>query len=396
MEESLHPPPAAWLQPELRLFGRAWPAYRTFVFLGVGLGALLAVALAWHERLSVPIMGLVVVLGVVVAVAFGLATKLVMSEERFTFYHYQVMILAVAAGVLALLGRPVLLSLDVTILALGMVQACGRLGCLRAGCCHGRPWSWGVRYGAEHAALGFPRALVGVRLVPVQAVESLWVFGLTVAGSVLLVRGQTPGEALLFYVIGYGAGRFGFELLRGDEARPYRGGFSEAQWTSFFLMTAAAGASLAGFLPRRPAAIAVAALVYVAMAAMALWRRLAPAPGGELVHPHHLTELAGVLARLDRTAGPESPFRKPAPFEVRVDETSRGLRVSCGRLAGAAGGTVHYSLSSTRRPLSSAAAARVAGLILRLRPAPGLADLVEGAPGVFHLVVPPVAPETSG
>ena len=54
--------------------------------------------------------------------------------------------IAVATVLLSLLDAPVLSYLDVTVLSLGLFLAWGRLGCLMAGCCHGRPQNWGVRY----------------------------------------------------------------------------------------------------------------------------------------------------------------------------------------------------------------------------------------------------------
>ena len=80
------------------------------------------------------------------AVAFGLGVKAMTGSEKFTFYHHQIMVLMSAAMALRLLGGPIFPHLDVVILTFGFVQAVGRLGCFSAGCCHGRPYAWGVRY----------------------------------------------------------------------------------------------------------------------------------------------------------------------------------------------------------------------------------------------------------
>src|SRR5207253_2733687 len=110
--------------------------------------------------------------------------------------------------------------------------AFGRVGCTMVGCCHGRPGRIGLCYREEHADEGFPRYLVGVRLVPVQALESLGVAAIVGVGVALVVAGSTSGTALAWYAAAYAVLRFFLEFLRGDAGRRYSWGFSEAQWTS--------------------------------------------------------------------------------------------------------------------------------------------------------------------
>ena len=105
------------------------------------------------------------------------------------------------------------------------------------------------RYGDDHAQAGFPHYLVGVRLFPIQAVESVLAFSLVGCGLTLLMKEHQPGFVLLFYVIAYGCGRFCLEFFRGDATRPYFCGFSEAQWTSLVLAMAALFAEQARILP---------------------------------------------------------------------------------------------------------------------------------------------------
>ena len=104
------------------------------------------------------------------------------------------------------------------------------------GCCHGRPHRWGVCYREEHAAVGFTPYFVGVRLFPIQAVESLWVFCIVTTGVTFVLNGRPAGAALAWYVVTYDLGRFCFEFLRGDPDRPYLWGFSQPQWISLLLM----------------------------------------------------------------------------------------------------------------------------------------------------------------
>src|SRR5205814_352454 len=142
--------------------------------------------------------------------------------------------------------RPVLPYLDVTILGIGAFLACGRVGCLMVGCCHGRPSAWGICYRDEHVGEGFAPYLIGVRLFPIQAIESLWVLLVVIVGAMFVLEGRPPGTALAWLTIAYGAARFGFEFARGGADRPYTLGFSQAQWLSLWLMLALIAAEVAG------------------------------------------------------------------------------------------------------------------------------------------------------
>jgi hypothetical protein len=384
----------------IRLPWGIWPAYRCFVYLGVIAGAAYARGLARLAGVSAAVTLALAALGVLTAVGLGLAWKVARGGEGFTFYHHQIAVLAVAALVLGWAGRPVLPYLDVLVLTLGTVQAFGRVGCLLAGCCHGRPWRWGVCYGEEHAAQGFGRALVGVRLFPVQAVESACLFVLVAAASSWLSRRPPPGEVLAGYVIVYGGLRFALELLRGDDARPYRLGFSEAQWTSLACMTALAGAEAAGLVPPRLWHLASPAALALAMLVIAGARRARPAPLHRWLHPRHIGEIAALLAGFDGGALPAGRGPAPAGQPLQLGATSLGIKLSYSRSPGAPGGDdgagVHYALSAASGELSRHAAEALARLILRLRPpaqgrreGPAAARLVPGRGGVFHLLIGP-------
>lgn len=94
----------------------------------------------------------------------------------------------------------------------------GRLGCLLAGCCYGRPTdvAWAVTFtdAAAAANVGTP---LNVALHPTQLYESL-------AGLVILVvllvtegRGRSfPGRTFWRFVLMYSVLRFGIEYFRGD------------------------------------------------------------------------------------------------------------------------------------------------------------------------------------
>ncbi len=329
---------------------------------GAGYAASMAAATGRSVALA---LGLVAG-GVVAAVALGLAFKAATGSEGFTFYHHQLVVLAATAGLLTLLRRPPLPYLDLIGLTLGLVQAFGRLGCLMAGCCHGRPAGWGLRYGEDHAAIGFRPSLVGVPLFPIQAVESLGLFALVGGGTAALLAGSAAGTAFTSYLVAYGTLRFALELARGDDARPYRLGLSEAQWTALACLAAVAAGEAAGLLPLARWHAAAAALAAAAAAGIALARRLRGADG--LLAPRHVGEVADLLdggARAAPAPGRSPLFVPPlAPPPIALGRTSLGIRISASARPGDG---AHYALSRAGAALPAAAARRLARLILRLR-----------------------------
>ena len=163
--------------------------------------------------------------------AVGAATFTVLSAtfrdadglERLVYYHHQAAVLATTTATLIIAGVSIPAYLDAVAIGLGVFLACGRIGCLMVGCCHGRPARVGIRYGAAHVHEGFPAHREGVRLVPVQALESAWTLASVAVAIAASWRGQGAGAAA--YVVTYAAGRFVLEYLR-DEPRaalPARG-----------------------------------------------------------------------------------------------------------------------------------------------------------------------------
>lgn len=130
--------------------------------------------------------------------------------------------------------------------------AFGRMGCLAAGCCHGRPADWpaGVEVPWSVRYYGYaPEALWVVPLHPTPVYEAL--FSLLAFVVVVKQRAwrKTPGEMFLTLLVVYGLGRFLIEWTRGDLERgfPFDGPFSAAQVTCMFLVTLGVG----GFVWRR-------------------------------------------------------------------------------------------------------------------------------------------------
>jgi len=120
-------------------------------------------------------------------------------------------------------------------IALGHVT--GRLGCLAAGCCYGRPTSlpWGVTFTNPLAAANVGTPL-GIPLHPTQIYE---------AGAELLIlvvllatekRGRPfPGRTFWGYMFLYAVSRYIIENYRGDPRGTVFGIFSTSQFISLLL-----------------------------------------------------------------------------------------------------------------------------------------------------------------
>jgi hypothetical protein len=336
----------------------------TFQLCGlVGLAAAVAVALGMCSArgLSLSVEAGIIVVSIAVFLALAFATKAVTGAEALIYYHHEIAVLCAAAVVAALLGAPVLGHLDATALGLGAFLAFGRIGCLSAGCCHGRPAARGIRYGDAHVAAGFPGYLSGVTVLPVQALEAGAAAGLVLAGLVLVP--DTPGAAFGFYVSGYAVIRFGLELLRGDPQRLYWHGLSEAQWTSLLVALAITALAAAGLVP----GLALHALCAVALV---LAVPLAVRRPRALLDPRHVRELAGRL-----------PAPRPGA-EPRVITTSLGVQVSVGMT----GEVVHVTLSRPRHPLQAEEVDALARLVQWLTACERPPVILPGAAGAVHLV----------
>jgi hypothetical protein len=221
-------------------------------------------------------------------------------------------------------------------------------------------------------------------------VESITVLGVVVWGTMLVASGRPSGEALVLYVMVYGAARFVFEFARGDPDRPYLGGFSEAQWTSLLLMALALGAGLRGTLPLHAWHLASVVLVAAGVLAVTSRRRRAAIPTHEILHPRHLDEIARVL-RAFRSFASSDAYRSASgePDEVLVGTTSQGFRLSAGSTEDSYSALSHYGISRRGDGLSSPVARVLGRLILRLEHPDDSGQLVSRTPGLFHLVVRP-------
>jgi prolipoprotein diacylglyceryltransferase len=353
----------------VRLAGHECSSFHVCGVLGLVMAATLAAALAASHGLSLVVEGAIVALAVLTFFALAVTTKVRTGREALIYYHHEIAVLLVAAGTAAVLGAPVLRQLDATALGLGAFLACGRVGCLSVGCCHGRPAAGrGIHYGRAHIAHGLPAHLAGVPLVPVQAIEASAVIAITTTGAAAVALGAAPGAGLVIYVTGYGLLRFGLELLRGDEGRRFAAGLSEAQWTSLAVLGLVTGAGALGALPGAGTAeLVLVAACLALLVPLALLEGLGPR--GRARSPAHVREIAEALERAVAPAGAAPP----------VATTSQGLCLSCGE----SGGVAHYTLSHAPPSVGAVAA----DVVRRLRHPRAPSRLVSGRGPVLHLLV---------
>jgi prolipoprotein diacylglyceryltransferase len=348
--------------------GRSLPAYAFFLITGIILAFVWSMLLIVLAGLS-PKVGLALTGSILLGcLGFALAVRVLTGNERLVFYHYLLVGSCAALGSLWLAGVPLLPYFDIVACLVAVLTGFGRIGCLLAGCCHGRPWRHGVTYTAAHAADGFPSQLVGIRLLPVQAMESAWGFVVAAVCSAAVLRAETPGTALALFGIAQPGGRFLLEFLRGDEREVELRGLTPAQWTAAAMMLTTLALARPSASPWAwPWLLLAASAGLLAIAAWA--RRRAHA----LLAPSHLFEVIDAAARA-RDMGVIS----------HPQVTSRGLRIT----GGAADGSVHYTVSSTRAPLSTSVMMRLARLVAHASGLDRDCIVIPGRQGIFHIVLP--------
>jgi hypothetical protein len=219
----------AFVRTDVLIAGRyvsSWRAYSLAAF-AVATGAWLALGIPRH----VPPAALVVtpVVPYVVLRAHQRVIRHSSRERRLVFHRHFGASVALLLPLLAAFGALRWRTIDAGTMAALLGLAVGRFGCLRSGCCVGRPASIGPRYpwmGSSH------------RLLPVQLLDAAACVAVVGAALACDAAGARPGTATAVAAGGYLALRFGLDELRLQRRQGRR---TEAQW----LALAAALAALA-------------------------------------------------------------------------------------------------------------------------------------------------------
>jgi phosphatidylglycerol---prolipoprotein diacylglyceryl transferase len=145
---------------------------------------------------------------------------------------------------------PLWTTCDVFAPGIALGHAVGRLGCLMAGCCYGRPTSmpWAVTFTNPEAAANVGTPL-NVPLHPTQLYESAAEALILVLLLVTEKKGRPfEGRTFWSYMVLYGISRFVIEYYR-DDPRGFVLGFSTSQFISLILVPLAVGMLI--YLSRR-------------------------------------------------------------------------------------------------------------------------------------------------
>ena len=156
------------------------------------------------------------------------------------FYGGLIAAVVVALGYLWRHRMPMWTVTDVFAPGIALGHVIGRLGCLFAGCCFGRPTTvpWAITFHSEfaHQNVGTP---LDVPLHPTQLYEAgaeLLILGLLLAFE---RKGRPyPGRTFWSYMLLYGISRFIIEIYRGDP-RGMVGALSTSQFVSLLLVPVA-------------------------------------------------------------------------------------------------------------------------------------------------------------
>ncbi len=153
------------------------------------------------------------------------------------FYGGLIAAVVVALWYLRHYRMPMWTVTDVFAPGIALGHVIGRMGCLFAGCCFGRPTSvpWAITFHSTFAAqnVGTP---LDVPLHPTQLYEAsaeLFILGLLLASE--RQGRQFPGRTFWLYMFLYGVSRFIIEFFRGDE-RGTIGMLSTSQFVSVILV----------------------------------------------------------------------------------------------------------------------------------------------------------------
>lgn len=154
------------------------------------------------------------------------------------FYGGLIAAVTVALWYLRRHKLPLWTTTDVFAPGIALGHVVGRLGCLMAGCCFGRPasvpWAITFRDPAAAANVGTP---LGIPLHPTQLYEAG--AEALILGALLLLerRGRAfPGRTFWSYLLLYGVSRFLIEFYRGDSRGMVFHTLSTSQFVSVILV----------------------------------------------------------------------------------------------------------------------------------------------------------------
>lgn len=303
------------------------------------------------------------------AVAFiclAILIKVLTGKNDHVMLRYFIAILLFNYFIIKLLNQPLFPYMEILALGYGTIIFFGRFGCYLAGCCHGRPNSFGVCYGHDKVKKGFPNYYSGVRLFPIQIVEAIGILTIVCISILALLKNPDHGIGLTVFITLYGLLRFVLEFFRGDPERPYFLSFSEAQWTILFLFAALTVSSLWEIIELSNWQILIHLLLASAFLSIGAARIIRPQL--RINEPPHVKELMSI--KLDM-----------ATRFVKVHTTLLGIQISGCKMKN----ETHYTISATKMHLDHRAIENLK-MILSIKHRPSSCEILNKHPGIFNLI----------
>ena len=368
-------------RPFLDLGFKVVAAYHFFGITGIVAACITPLILGLILDLSLVTLSILLVFSAVLTWAYIKLTILITKKDAVVFFNYFLTLLAGFFLVLRILNQPVLVYMDVMIVGVGLLFAFGRIGCFMAGCCYGKPSIRGIRYDKHHKKNGFPHLFLRVRLLPVQLMESAWLFSITAISTALVFSIQIPGMALSTFLILLALGRLMLEFFRGDPLRPYRQGISQAQWTSLLMLGLTITLQFAGILPFQSWQSFILASFLILLITFVL--RSKNVSLHSLFSARHIHEIAEVFEIFKRGSLIPASTHKA----IHLRKTSLNIQLSENHIPLKEHKTLHHiTLSSTERPFHYRQAQGLSKYMVSLYNQTGMHVLLADNDNIYHLL----------
>jgi phosphatidylglycerol:prolipoprotein diacylglycerol transferase len=142
-------------------------------------------------------------------------------EGGLVFYGGLLACIAVSWWYTHLVGWKLRGTADLFMPGVALGHSIGRLGCLMAGCCYGKPVSgdpwWAITFPHQQTTL----APGGIPLIPTQPIESLVEISIFLILIIVRRHKKFEGQVFLTYLIIYAIVRSVLEIFRGDTVRGF-------------------------------------------------------------------------------------------------------------------------------------------------------------------------------
>ncbi len=241
--------------PYIYIFGKLVPLYGIFVVLGILTASAFVIAncrrkkLLWENALIIGVSGIGLgffgakITYMTITYTSAELISIILSGNislilngGFVFYGGLVFgIFGVVLGA-RIANTKISYYENILIQAIPIAHAFGRVGCLCAGCCYGKPTSFAFSVIYKNPLSDAP---IGIPTIPIQfyeAIVNILIF------SLLLILNKKIGNKkslLPYYLMMYSASRFFLEFFRYDYVRGIVLGFSTSQIISMILFLSA-------------------------------------------------------------------------------------------------------------------------------------------------------------